>query len=71
MNNITLGENMSNAEKVQEMVNELPKTQSIVIELRHLQNWSYENIAECLNMTEARVQQIERSALRSLAHFSK
>ena len=71
MNNITLGENMSNAEKVQEMVNELPKTQSMVIELRHLQNWSYENIAECLNMTDARVQQIERSALRRLAHFSR
>ena len=71
MNNITLGENMSNAEKVQEMVNELPKTQSMEIELRPLQNWSNENIAECLNMTEARVQQIERSALRRLAHFSK
>ena len=71
MNNITLGENMSNAEKVQEMVNELPKTQSMVIELRHLQNWYYENIAERLNMTEARVQQIERSALRRLAHFSR
>ena len=71
MNNITFGENMSNTEQVQEMVNELPKTQSMVIELKHLQNWSYKNIAECLNMTEARVQQIERSALRRLAHFNR
>ena len=65
------GKNMSNLEiidHIESLVAELPKTHSMVIELRYLKNWSYANIAECMRRTKARILQIERSALKRLAH---
>ena len=49
-------------------IRELPLTHSIVIELLYVNNYTYDETAKYLNMTNSRVQQLEQSALKRMAH---
>lgn len=54
--------------EIRTKVRELPLTHSIVIELLYLNDYSYPATAEYLNMSEDRVKQIERNALRRMSN---
>ena len=59
---------MNSTEAIKNKIRDLPLTHSIVIELLYLNAYSYDDTADYLKMSVARVRQLERNALKRLAH---
>ncbi len=56
-------------EEIRAKIRALPLTHSIVIELLYLNDYSYEDVAQYLNMSEGRVKQLQSMALRRMSHM--
>lgn len=59
---------MNSTELIKNKIRDLPLTHSIVIELLYLNAYSYDDTADYLKMSVARVRQLEQNALKRLAH---